>query len=259
MAGEIKGTAHSYVGQEAVAAGVCANLTEAGFIASHHRGHGHCIAKGAEHGPDDGRADGRETGYCRGLGGSMHIADLDLRILGANGIVGASMPLACGAALAAKLRGEEQRRRRLLRRRRLEPGRVHESLNLAAVWRLPVVFVCENNQYALTTLVPEHDLGGTHRGSRGVVRYPRPCGVDGNDISEIYHVAREAIAGARAGEGPTLIEALTYRVGPALDAREPQGPAPRRTSSATGWRAIRSSGSQAGSRAPATERAIGSG
>jgi len=101
-AGEIKGTAHSYVGQEAVAAGVCANLTERDFIASHHRGHGHCIAKGASMDRMMAELMGRETGYCRGLGGSMHIADLDLHILGANGIVGASMPLSCGAALAAK-------------------------------------------------------------------------------------------------------------------------------------------------------------
>ena len=190
-AGEIKGTAHSYVGQEAVAAGVCANLTERDFIASHHRGHGHCIAKGASMDRMMAELMGRETGYCRGLGGSMHIADLDLHILGANGIVGASMPLSCGAS---------------------NQGVFHESLNLAAVWRLPVVFVCENNQYALTT---------SYRSTTSVERIadraasygiPGPR-VDGNDVGEVYHVSREAIARARAGDGPTLIEALTYRWG----------------------------------------------
>ena len=211
-AGEIKGTAHSYVGQEAVAAGVCASLTGRDFIASHHRGHGHCITKGASMDRMMAELMGRETGYCRGLGGSMHIADLDLRILGANGIVGASMPLACGAALAAKLRGEDSVVVAFFGDGASNQGVFHESLNLAAVWRLPVVFVCENNQYALTTSY--RNTTSVERIADRAASYGIPgLRVDGNDVGEIYHIAREAIAGARAGEGPTLIEALTYRWG----------------------------------------------
>ena len=211
-AGEIKGTAHSYVGQEAVAAGVCANLTDRDFIASHHRGHGHCIAKGA--GMDRMMAElmGRETGYCRGLGGSMHIADLDLNILGANGIVGASMPLSCGAALAAKLRGEDAVVVAFFGDGASNQGVFHESLNLAAVWRLPVIFVCENNQYALTTSY--RSTTSVERIADRAASYGIPGRrVDGNDVGEVWHVSREAVARARAGGGPTLIEALTYRWG----------------------------------------------
>ena len=211
-AGEIKGTAHSYVGQEAVAAGVCANLTERDFIASHHRGHGHCIAKGASMGRMMAELMGRETGYCRGLGGSMHIADLDLGILGANGIVGASMPLSCGAALAAKLRGEDTVVVAFFGDGASNQGVFHESLNLAAVWRLPVVFVCENNQYALTTSY--RNTTSVERIADRAAAYGMPgLRVDGNDVGEVWHVSREAVARARAGDGPTLIEALTYRWG----------------------------------------------
>jgi len=211
-AGEIKGTAHSYVGQEAVAAGVCANLTERDFIASHHRGHGHCIAKGASMDRMMAELMGRETGYCRGLGGSMHIADLDLHILGANGIVGASMPLSCGAALAAKLRGEDTVVVAFFGDGASNQGVFHESLNLAAVWRLPLVFVCENNQYALTTSY--RSTTSVERIADRAASYGIPgLRVDGNDVGEVWHVSREAVARARAGEGPTLIEALTYRWG----------------------------------------------
>ena len=211
-AGEIKGTAHSYVGQEAVAAGVCANLTERDYIASHHRGHGHCIAKGASMDRMMAELMGRETGYCRGLGGSMHIADLDLHILGANGIVGASMPLACGAALAAKLRGEDTVVVAFFGDGASNQGVFHESLNLAAVWRLPVVFVCENNQYALTTSY--RSTTSVERIADRAASYGMPgLRVDGNDVGEVWHVSREAVARARAGGGPTLIEALTYRWG----------------------------------------------
>ena len=144
--GFIKGTAHSYIGQEAVAAGVCANLREDDFIASHHRGHGHCIAKGASTERMMAELMGRETGYCGGLGGSMHIADMNLNILGANGIVGAAMPLGSGAALAAKLSGSDRVAVAFFGDGACNQGTFHESLNLAAVWRLPIVFVCENNQ-----------------------------------------------------------------------------------------------------------------
>ena len=225
-AGEIKGTAHSYVGQEAVAAGVCANLTERDFVASHHRGHGHCIAKGASMDRMMAELMGRETGYCRGLGGSMHIADLDLRILGANGIVGASMPLSCGAALAAKLRDEDSVVVAFFGDGASNQGVFHESLNLAAVWRLPVVFVCENNQYALTTSY--RSTTSVERIADRAASYGIPgLRVDGNDVGEVWHVSRDAVARARAGEGPTLIEALTYRWGQHSMRANLQDPRPR--------------------------------
>ena len=211
-AGEIKGTAHSYVGQEAVAAGVCANLTDRDFVASNHRGHGHCIAKGANLDLMMAELMGRDSGYCRGLGGSMHIADLDLGIVGANGIVGAAMPLACGAALASKLRGDGAVVVAFFGDGASNQGVFHESLNLASVWKLPVIFVCENNQYALTTSY--RNTTSIERVADRAASYSIPgVRVDGNDVAEVYHVAGEAVARARAGDGPTLIEALTYRWG----------------------------------------------
>ena len=210
--GEVKGTAHSYVGEEAVASGVCGNLRDDDFIASNHRGHGHCIAKGANLDRMMAELMGRETGYCRGLGGSMHIADLDLNILGANGIVGAGMPLATGAGLAAKLRGKGQVVVVFFGDGASNQGIFHESMNLASVWKLPVIFVCENNQYALTT---------SYRRSTSVdniaersVGYNMPgVTIDGNDVVEVYNVVGEAVERARAGEGPSLVEAMTYRWG----------------------------------------------
>src|SRR5215831_8246425 len=149
--GLIKGTAHSYVGEEAIAAAVCANLRRDDIIGSYHRGHGHCIAKGADLRKMMAELMGRSSGYCGGLGGSMHIADLNLGILGANGIVGAAMPLCTGAALAAKLSGQGQVAVAFFGDGASNQGVFHESMNLAAVWKLPMLFVCENNQYALTT------------------------------------------------------------------------------------------------------------
>jgi 2-oxoisovalerate dehydrogenase E1 component len=225
-AGEIKGTAHSYVGQEAVATGVCANLGPADYVASNHRGHGHCIAKGARIDLMMAELMGRDTGYCRGLGGSMHIADLELGILGANGIVGAAMPLACGAALAARLRGDGSVAIAFFGDGASNQGVFHESLNLAAVWKLPIVFVCENNQYALTTSY--RNTTSVERVADRAASYSIPgVRVDGNDVGEVYHVAREAIARARAGGGPTLIEALTYRWGQHSMRANLQDPRPR--------------------------------
>ncbi len=210
--GLVKGTAHSYIGQEAVAAGVCANLREDDYIASHHRGHGHCIAKGAATERMMAELMGRESGYCRGLGGSMHIADMDLNILGANGIVGAGMPLATGAALAAKLRGSGQVAVSFFGDGASNQGVFHESLNLAAVWKLPIIFVCENNQYALSTSY--RSTTAVQQVAKRAAAYDIPgVTVDGNDALEVYLVVREAVERARAGEGPTLIEAMTYRWG----------------------------------------------
>ncbi len=212
QAGIVKGTAHSYIGEEAIAAAACANLREDDYIGSNHRGHGHCIAKGADLKKMMAELMGRETGYCRGLGGSMHIADLNLNILGANGIVGATMPLGTGAALAAKIRGTEQVVIAFFGDGASNQGTFHESLNLASVWKLPIIYLCENNQWALNT---------SYRYSTSVeeiavraVSYGIPgTRVDGNDVLAVHQVVGEAVARARAGEGPSLIEALTWRWG----------------------------------------------
>ena len=210
--GLIKGTAHSYIGEEAIAAAVCANLNDDDYIASYHRGHGHCIAKGAKLDRMMAELMGRDTGYCRGLGGSMHIADLDLGILGANGIVGASLPLAIGAALAGKIRGAGQAAVAFFGDGAANQGVFHEALNLAAVWKLPVVFICENNQYALSTSFRR--TTAVEKISVRAVAYDIPgVTIDGNDAAEVYLVVREALERARANEGPTLIEAMTYRWG----------------------------------------------
>ena len=210
--GVVKGTAHSYMGEEAIASAVCANLDEEDFVTSYHRGHGHCIAKGAKTDRMMAELMGRDTGYCHGLGGSMHIADMELNILGANGIVGAGMPLATGAALASKLRGENQVAVSFFGDGANNQGVFHESMNLAAVWKLPLIFVCENNQYALstsykaTTAVPQVAMRGDAYGIPSMT-------IDGNDAAEIYLVVQEAVERARSGGGPTLIEAMTYRWG----------------------------------------------
>jgi len=211
-AGVVKGTAHSYAGEEAIAAGTCLNLTPQDYVGSYHRGHGHCIAKGARTDRMMAELMGRETGYCRGLGGSMHIADLDLNILGANGIVGATMPLGTGAALAAKLRGTRQVVVAFFGDGAANQGVFHESLNLAAVWKLPIVFVCENNHFALntafrqTTAVEQIALRAAAYGMPGRT-------IDGNDAVEVHAVVGDAVERARAGEGPSLIEAMTWRWG----------------------------------------------
>ena len=210
--GVVKGTAHSYKGEEAIAAGVCATLRDDDIIASYHRGHGHCIAKGARIDRMMAELMGRQTGYCQGLGGSMHIADMELNIMGANGIVGAAMPLATGAGLAAKLQGTDQVAVAFFGDGASNQGVFHESLNLAAVWKLPVIFVCENNQYALSTSY--RSTTAVSQVSNRAASYEIPgITVDGNDGVEVYLVLREAVDRARAGEGPTLIEAMTYRHG----------------------------------------------
>ncbi len=211
-AGLVKGTAHSYVGQEAVATGACAHLTPEDSIISNHRGHGHCIAKGARLDLMMAELMGRESGYCRGLGGSMHIAALDLNMLGANGIVGAGVPLGAGAALAAKLRGSDRVVLSFFGDGGANQGVVHETMNLAAVWKLPFIFVCENNKYALSTEQSRTTAG------EGVAVRARAYGipavrVDGNDLLAVHEAVGEAVARARRGEGPSCVEAVTYRWG----------------------------------------------
>ena len=210
--GLVKGTAHSYVGQEAVAAGACATLREDDSIVGNHRGHGHCIAKGARIDRMMAELMGRETGYCKGLGGSMHIADLDLNILGCNGIVAAGVPIGAGAALAAKLDGTDRVVISFFGDGGANQGTVHEAMNLAAVWKLPFIFLCENNKYALST-----DSSRTTAGAGTAARaaaYGIPgVKVDGNDVSAVYDAVEAAVARARRGEGPSVVEAVTYRWG----------------------------------------------
>jgi len=211
-AGLVKGTAHSYVGEEAVAAGACANLREGDYIVGTHRGHGHCIAKGARVDRMMAELMGRADGYCRGLGGSMHIAALDLNILGCNGIVAAGLPIGTGAALAAKLRKTDNVVVAFFGDGGANQGVVHEALNLAAVWKLPAIYLCENNQYALSTATGRTTAGDSIAARAAAYGIPG-VRVDGNDVLAVYETVRTAVARARRGEGPTLIEAVTYRWG----------------------------------------------
>lgn len=206
----IPGFLHLYIGEEAVATGVCANLKNDDYITSTHRGHGHCVAKGGEFRLMIAELFGKATGYCRGKGGSMHIANIDLGILGANGIVGGGLPIAGGAGLSIRMRKTDQVVACFFGDGACNQGTFHESLNLAAVWKLPVIYVCENNQYALSTAayrvgsIQDYYLRKEAYGIEG-------CKVDGNDVLAVYEVAREAVERARKGGGPTLIEAKTYR------------------------------------------------
>jgi TPP-dependent pyruvate/acetoin dehydrogenase alpha subunit len=209
-AGRIAGALHSYVGEEAVAAGVCLHLRPDDYLTSTHRGHGHLLAKGGRMDRMMAELYGRVDGYCRGKGGSMHIVDLSLGILGANGIVGAGIPIATGAGTAIRLRGTDQVVACFFGDGAANIGTFHEGINLAATWRLPVLFVCENNLYAQFTHQSLHaataDLFSRAQG------YGIPgVSVDGNDALAVAEVAGEAAARARAGLGPTLIEAKTYR------------------------------------------------
>ena len=207
---KIWGTIHSYAGEEAIAAGVCAHLRDDDWITSTHRGHGHCIAKRADLGKMFAELLGRETGYCRGRGGSMHIADTSKGNLGANGIVGGGIPIATGAALTAQQLGTDQVAVSFFGDGAANQGTFHESLNLAAIWKLPVVFVCENNQYAES--FPTKKAFAVEDISVRAAGYGFPgVRVNGRDVSAVYEVAGEAIGRARAGHGPTLIIADSYR------------------------------------------------
>ena len=210
--GLVKGTAHSYVGEEAVAAAACANLRADDSIVGTHRGHGHCIAKGARVDRMMAELFGRVDGYCRGLGGSMHIAALDLNILGCNGIVAAGLPIGTGAALANRIRRTDRVVIAFFGDGGANQGVVHESLNLAAVWKLPIIYLCENNQYALSTASTRTTAGESIAGRAAAYGIPG-VRVDGNDVLAVYEATKTAVARARAGQGPTLIEAVTYRWG----------------------------------------------
>ncbi len=207
---KIYGPAHLYIGQEAVAAGVCSNLGADDFVASTHRGHGHLIAKGGQFKPMMAELFARSTGYCKGKGGSMHIADMTRGMLGANGIVGASPPLATGAALSARVRGTNQVSVSFFGDGASNQGTFLEAINIGATMRLPVIYVCENNAYGVNTkweTIANHpDIADRAIG----LGLPGKV-VDGQDVTAVYHAAAEAIARARRGEGPTLLECKTYR------------------------------------------------
>lgn len=204
------GTMHQYNGQEAVATGVCSALRNDDFITSTHRGHGHALAKGADLKGAMAEMFARDTGVCRGMGGSMHIADFRVGMLGANGIVGGGLPIAAGAALAAQLRGTDQVAVAFMGDGAANEGSFHESVNLAAVWKLPVVFVIENNLYAYSVRVSEA-FPTEHIATRAAAYGIPGKIVDGQDVLAVYDASRLSVERARAGSGPSLIECKTYR------------------------------------------------
>jgi TPP-dependent pyruvate/acetoin dehydrogenase alpha subunit len=227
-AGNIPGVVHAYIGQEAVAVGVCTALRRDDKIASTHRGHGHTIAKGADIKLMMAELFGRSNGYCHGKGGSMHIADFSVGMLGANGIVGAGLPIATGAALAASLEKSDRVAVAFFGDGASNEGAFHGSLNLASIWKLPAVYVCENNRWASSVptsyalSVPEVSVRAAAYNIPGVT-------VDGTDVLAVYEATAQAVQRARTGGGPSLIECMTYRWrghseqrGSAADPRPPE-------------------------------------
>lgn len=209
-AAKLPGFLHLYVGEEAVAAGVCGALTDQDQITSTHRGHGHLVAKGGDFNRMMAELMGKSTGYCKGKGGSMHISDLNLGMLGANGIVGAGSPIAVGAAFANKYRGDGNVAVAFFGDGATNIGAFHEAANMACALNLPIVFACENNEYGeftprhMTMAITDIVDRAAGYGMPGVI-------VDGMDVVAVHEAALEAVARARRGEGPSLIEAKTYR------------------------------------------------
>jgi len=208
--GRIPGFIHLYIGEEAIATGVCSNLREDDYITSTHRGHGHIIAKGADIKLMMAELFGKATGICKGRGGSMHICDASKGILGANGIVGAGHDLVLGAGLSVKYRGTDQVAICFFGDASTNQGTFHESLNLASVWKLPIVYVCENNGYGISMSQKRH-MAITDIADRGVAYNIPGVVVDGNDVLAVSQAAAEAIKRAREGKGPTIVECKTYR------------------------------------------------
>lgn len=207
---KLRGSVHLYVGEEAVAATVCSLLRDTDYITSTHRGHGHCIGKGAELAPALAELMGKATGYCHGRGGSMHIADVTKGNLGANAVVGAGIPIAVGGALAAQLKGTDQVAVTFFGDGASNQGTFHEAINLAAVWKLPVIFICENNGFGIS--VPQWQSTSVKDISDRSAGYGIPgYTVDGNDVFEIDDAMNKALERAKNGQGPTLIECKTYR------------------------------------------------
>lgn len=206
----IPGTVHPYIGEEAIAVGVCSVLRPDDFIASTHRGHGHVLAKGGDPKAFLAELYGKSTGYCKGKGGSMHVAALSLGILGANAIVGGNTPIVGGAALASQILGVDRVAVSFVGDGAIDTGALHEAVSLSALWNVPAIFVCENNGF--TEFVPRARLQRAQRVVDRASGYAIPTvRVDGNDIVEVYAAAGEAVERARGGDGPTFIEAVSYR------------------------------------------------
>jgi len=208
--GKIPGFVHLYIGEEAVATGVCANLRDTDYITSTHRGHGHLISKGGNVKLMMAELFGKNTGYCKGKGGSMHIADVELGILGANGIVGGGPPLAAGAALAAQYQGGDDVAVCFFGDGASNQGTTHEAMNLATCWRLPVVFINENNLYGISSCTINSMCVSDIADRASAYDMPGVV-VDGNDVVAVYEAAFEAVKRAREGAGPSLVECKTYR------------------------------------------------
>ena len=220
-AGKLRGM-HSSIGQEAVPTGICAHLRDDDYVLGTHRSHHHCIAKGVDVSEMMAELLGKSTGTNNGKGGTMHIADITKGMLGANGVVGSNIPVATGVALSASVRGTDQVSVVFFGDGASSQGVLHESMNLASIWKLPTIFVCENNRYAEATPFEYTVAGGSI--SNRAAGYNMPgVNVDGQSVIEMHEVAGEAVARARRGEGPTLIEAETYRYGGHFRADDPLG------------------------------------
>ena len=207
---KLRGSVHLYIGEEAVAATVCSRLTDDDYITSTHRGHGHCIAKGADLNKSMAELMGKATGYCKGRSGSMHIADFTQGNLGANAIVGGGIPIAVGAALSAKLQKQYRVAVSFFGDGASNEGTFHESLNMASIWKLPIIFVCENNGYGISVPVSE-STSVKDISVRGAAYYMPGETVDGNDVEAIDAAFARALERAKSGQGPSLIECKTYR------------------------------------------------
>ncbi|MED5283693.1 MAG: thiamine pyrophosphate-dependent dehydrogenase E1 component subunit alpha [Chloroflexota bacterium] len=209
-AGEFVGAAHPYIGEEAVAVGVCLALKDTDYIAGNHRSHGHPLAKGGSIKKAMAELYGRVDGYCKGKGGSMHLADFSVGILGESGIVASSVPVATGAGLASKISKNNFVSVVFFGDGASNQGACHESMNLASIWKLPVIFVCENNQFAITTSY-QNSVAVENVSDRAQAYNMPGILVDGQNVEAMYEATTEAVKRARNGEGPTLIEGLTYR------------------------------------------------
>jgi TPP-dependent pyruvate/acetoin dehydrogenase alpha subunit len=210
--GRLPGTTHLYIGEEAVAAGVCLALHDSDCITSTHRGHGHCIAKGGQFDRMLAEMLGKRSGYCRGKGGSMHIADFEAGILGANGVVGGSIGIATGASFSIKKRGEKRVVVCFFGDGAINQGLFYECLNMAKIWNLPIIYLCENNLYAIS-MHSEDSTGQKHLSNRikgfGVASYT----IDGNDVEKLYNSTSDLKNRCLSGEGPFFLECMTYRFG----------------------------------------------
>ena len=207
---ELVGAAHCYIGEEAVAVGACAALRDDDYITGNHRSHGHPLAKGGDVRKAMAELLGKATGYCKGKGGSMHLADFSIGILGESGIVASALPVAVGAAMGAKMQGNDRVVVAFFGDGASNQGACHEAMNLASIWKLPVIFLCENNQYAVTTSFNE-SVAVENISDRAVAYNMPGVLVDGQDAMAMYEATTEAVARGRAGRGPTLMEARTYR------------------------------------------------